>query len=174
MTPIPIEPEVQSPPVAFVRARARPVPEVPRVHLSHQGDYRFVVSFGAEEVPDLMTDEPSPLGTGAGPTPVLLLAAAVGNCLASSLKFCMSRARLELLDLSAEVATKLIRDEHGRLRVERMDVRMVPTVTPAVQQQMGRCLETFESYCIVAETVRKAIPVCVDITPRIAAGGPLA
>jgi uncharacterized OsmC-like protein len=148
------------------RSAARPIPTVPRVHLAQQDGYRFVVSFGAEETPSILTDEPSPLGTGAGPTPVLLLAAAVGNCLASSLRFCMNKAKLELKDLSVEVATKLTRDEEQHLRVERIDVRMIPSVTLDVQRRMARCLELFESYCIVTESIRGSVNVRVDVVPR--------
>ena len=54
------------------------------VSLQQKQDYQFEVSFGGY-VPPLLADEPAPMGSGLGPSPVQLLAAAVGNCLADSL-----------------------------------------------------------------------------------------
>ena len=57
-----------------------------RVELSQRNDYRFDIAFG-NDVPLLTSDEPAPLGTGLGPSPVQMLCAAVGNCLSDSLLF---------------------------------------------------------------------------------------
>ena len=51
-----------------------------QVSLVQQHDYRFDIQFGGA-IPVLTGDEPAPLGTGLGPSPVQLLSAAVGNCL---------------------------------------------------------------------------------------------
>lgn len=56
------------------------------VHLQQQTDYRFNIQFD-EGIPPLTSDEPAPLGTGTGPSPVQMLCAAVGNCLSDSLLF---------------------------------------------------------------------------------------
>ena len=56
------------------------------VILKQQQDYRFEVIFD-EHMPVLISDEPAPLGTGTGPSPVQMLCAAVGNCLSDSLLF---------------------------------------------------------------------------------------
>ena len=64
--------------------------ELVRVELSQQQDYRFAVNFGGT-VPELVADEPAPLGSGAGPSPVQLLAASVGNCLSDSLLFALRK-----------------------------------------------------------------------------------
>ena len=60
----------------------------PRVLLRQQQDFQFEIDFG-EGKPRLLGDEGPPLGQGAGPTPVQLLAAAVGNCMADSLLFAL-------------------------------------------------------------------------------------
>ena len=57
-----------------------------QIELVQQHDYRFDVHFGGH-MPMVTTDEPAPLGTGLGPSPVQLLCAAVGNCLSDSLLF---------------------------------------------------------------------------------------
>ena len=61
-----------------------------RITLRQQQDYQFQVDFG-EGIPSLLADEPAPLGTGQGPSPVQLLAAAVGNCLSDSLLFALRK-----------------------------------------------------------------------------------
>jgi hypothetical protein len=48
------------------------------VQLHQKRDYQFEVRFGSG-IPDILGDEPAPLGSGLGPSPVQLLAAAVGN-----------------------------------------------------------------------------------------------
>jgi hypothetical protein len=60
-------------------------PEV-SVTITRQDKYRFLVDFGPAIAPTL-ADEPPPLGDGAGPSPTQLLAAAIANCLSSSLLF---------------------------------------------------------------------------------------
>ena len=58
------------------------------IRLTQRQDYQFDTRFG-DTVPDLVADEPAPLGHGLGPSPVQLLCAAVGNCLSASLLFSM-------------------------------------------------------------------------------------
>ena len=53
------------------------------VSLYQQQDYRFRVIFD-ERMPVLLSDEPAPLGTGLGPSPLQMLCAAVGNCLSET------------------------------------------------------------------------------------------
>jgi hypothetical protein len=43
-------------------------------------DYEFRVRFDGTPIPDLITDETSPLGEDKGPNPSRLLAAGVANC----------------------------------------------------------------------------------------------
>ncbi|MDP2899690.1 MAG: OsmC family peroxiredoxin, partial [Candidatus Bathyarchaeota archaeon] len=59
------------------------------VELERIQDYSFRVDFGGEGFKELVTDEKPPVGEGSGPDPSMLLAAAMGNCLSSSLLFCL-------------------------------------------------------------------------------------
>src|SRR5437870_143467 len=65
-------------------------------HVQLVDGYRFTATFpevaGAEPI---TLDEAAPLGTGAGPTPAGLLAAAIGGCLSASLTLCLNKAHLD-------------------------------------------------------------------------------
>jgi organic hydroperoxide reductase OsmC/OhrA len=133
------------------------------ITLDWQRGYQFAVDFEQAGVAALLTDEPPPLGEGAGPNPARMLAAAVGNCMSASLKFCLDRSRIEVLDMKARVEGTLVRNERGRLRIESLRVRLEPVVAPGDRERMGRCLEMFEDFCIVGQSVRAGIDVSVDV-----------
>jgi uncharacterized OsmC-like protein len=63
------------------------------VSIAQHADFRFALGF-APAAPTVLTDEAPPLGSGGGPTPVQLLAASVGNCLAASLLFALRKFKL--------------------------------------------------------------------------------
>lgn len=131
-----------------------------------KGGYEFSVDFQQPGVPPLFTDEPSPLGTGGGPNPARLLAAAVGNCMSASSKYCPDRAHIKVLDLDVRVEGSIVRNEQGRLRVGWLQVHLQPTLPEADLERIGRCLEIFEDFCIVGQGVRQGIDVRVQVDPR--------
>ncbi len=127
--------------------------------------YRFLVDFDQEAVPALVLDEPAPLGAGSGPNASRLLAAAAGNCLSASLLFCLRRARIEVHDLRTSVTGTLVRNDSGRLRIGRIEVKLAPTVDAEEQARMQRCLELFEDFCVVTQSVREGVEVSVEVEP---------
>ena len=60
------------------------------ITLRQVADYQFDVTFD-ETWPVVRSDEPVPLGKGAGPTPQHFLLAAVANCLSASLNFAIAK-----------------------------------------------------------------------------------
>ncbi|HXG02905.1 MAG TPA: OsmC family protein [Candidatus Binatia bacterium] len=132
--------------------------------------YEFVADFHQAGVAPLVMDEPPPLGDGRGPSAARVLAAAVGNCLAASALHCLRKARVEVRGLRADVHGRLVRNEQGRLRVGRIAVTIRPEVAPADHDRMARCLELFEDFCVVTQSVRSGIDVKVDVKPRPAGG----
>ena len=135
------------------------------VTLTWQQGYAFSVDFENDDIPELRTDEPAPLGEGAGPNPARLLAAAVGNCLSASLKFCLERARLDVHDLRTRVQGTMVRNERGRMRIASLRVRLEPTLEAKHLDRIGRCLEVFEDFCIVGQSVRQGIDLTVEVEP---------
>lgn len=143
------------------------------ITLDWRGGYGFEVDFENAAIPSLLTDEPPPLGEGAGPNPARLLAAAVGNCMSASLKYCLDRSRVELLDLKTHVEGTMVRNERGRLRIGELRVRLEPTLADGDAERMGRCLELFEDFCIVGQSVKEGIPLAVAVEPLPAPEAPL-
>lgn len=127
--------------------------------------YRFMVDFDQDGVPPLLVDEPEPLGEGAGPSAARLLAAAVGNCLSASALYCLRRARIDVYGMHTRVEASLGRNEAGRLRVKAVRVRIEPVVEDSQRARMRRCLELFEDFCVVTQSVRQGIDVDVAVAP---------
>jgi organic hydroperoxide reductase OsmC/OhrA len=149
--------------------------EAATVSLDLEEGYRFHVDLGQGFAP-LVMDEPAPLGGGSGPNASRLLGAAVGNCLSASLLYCLRRARIEVEGLRTDVTVSPRRNEEGRLRIGSIRVELHPRVAPGAEGRMSRCLELFESFCVVTGGVREGIEVDVAVDPdsRDTAGEPTA
>lgn len=135
------------------------------VEVERKEDFVFTVDFGRDDWPTLTVDEPAPLGQDRGPNATRLLAAAVGNCLSASLLFCLRRGDFEPESVKATVRGSLVRNHENRLRVEELNVRLDVDTEGADPKRVGRCLEVFEDYCVVTESVRRGIDVLVEVHP---------
>ncbi len=133
------------------------------IKLTLEDKYRMTVDFGMDGVPDLLVDEPEPLGDGAGPNASRVLAAAVGNCLSASLMFCLGKSRVEVQDVETEVHVKTKRNENGRWRIAHVQARIRPTIADGERKRIERCLGLFEDFCIVTASVRDGIDVEVEV-----------
>jgi uncharacterized OsmC-like protein len=125
--------------------------------------YKFKVEFDSEGIADLIVDEPKPMGENSGPNPTRLLSAAVGNCLNSSLLFCLSKARINVKNLETTVKATQERNEEGLLRIRKLEVEMYLDVDEQDRTRITRCLDIFENYCTVTQSVRKGIEVTVNV-----------
>lgn len=132
------------------------------VTLDRIEDYRFRTDFGGG-LPELVLDEPPPLGANRGPNPARLLAAAVGDCLSASLVFCLSKSRVDVAGLRTRVTGTYRRNERNRLRIGRLEVVLEIDVPGADPGKLGRCLEGFEDFCVVTASVRQGIEVAVRV-----------
>jgi uncharacterized OsmC-like protein len=138
------------------------VEETIRVELTQQQDYRFAVRFGGA-VPDLLADEPAPLGGGTGPSPVQLLAAAVGNCLSDSLLFALRKFKQKPEPITCSVEAGVGRNAEGRLRVLTIKAVLTLGVAGASLEHLDRVLAQFESFCTVTQSVGEGIAVSVEV-----------
>ena len=132
--------------------------EAIHVRLTQVQDYQFNIEFGGA-VPVLVCDEPAPLGAGIGPSPVQLLAAAVGNCLSDSLLFALRKFKQAPEPIRCDIYPEVGRNDQRRLRV--LKIRAVLTLgEPAASlTNLQRVLDTFETYCTVTQSVGQGIAV---------------
>lgn len=136
--------------------------ELVRVELTQQENFRFAVRFGGT-VPELVADEPAPLGTGAGPSPVQLLAASVGNCLADSLLFALRKYKQKPEPISCTVEADVGRNDQGRLRVQAIKAVITLGVAGPTLEHLDRALSQFESFCTVTQSVGQGIVITVEV-----------
>lgn len=133
-----------------------------RVDLSQRTDYLFDIKF-ADGMPVLTSDEPAPLGTGLGPSPLQLLCAAVGNCLSDSLLFAFRKFRQIPEPIQCAVTAEVGRNEDKRLRVLRMNAQIRMGVPASTLSQLDHVLGQFEEFCTVTQSVRQGIPILVEV-----------
>lgn len=132
------------------------------VQLVQRQDYQFEMQFGGA-APAWLADEPPPLGQGAGPSPVQLLAASVGNCLSDSLLFALRKFKQAPEPIRCEVRAEVGRNTEGRLRVLGIQAVLRLGVPAASLQHLERVLAPFESFCTVTQSVGAGIPVTVQV-----------
>jgi len=133
-----------------------------QITLRQQQDYCFHVDFG-DGIAVLQADEPAPLGSGQGPSPVQLLAAAVGNCLSDSLLFALRKFKQAPEPIRCDVYPEVGRNDQARLRVLRIKAVLTLGVPAASLTNLQRVLNTFEAYCTVTQSVGQGIPVSIEV-----------
>ncbi len=133
------------------------------VRVEQTNGYEFRVRFDKEQFAEIHMDEPPPLGHDTAPNAARVLAAAIGNCLSASLVFCMSKAKVPIEGVSADVNVEIVRTETRRLRIGKIDVTL-HTSLPDDHPGLSGCLATFEDFCIVTQSVRRGIEVEVHVT----------
>lgn len=133
-----------------------------QVQLVQKQDYQFEIHFGGD-VPALVGDESAPLGAGQGPSPVQLLAAAVGNCLSDSLLFALRKFKQAPEPIRCEVHAEVGRNPEGRMRVLQIRAALTLGVPAATLQHVDRVLDQFEAFCTVTQSVAQGIAVAVEV-----------
>lgn len=130
--------------------------------LEQQEDFAFLIRFD-DDIPELLTDEPEPLGKGAGPNPSRMLAASVANCLCASLLFALRKFKNQPGKITAVVTTTMARNEDKRLRVGEVSVAIELGSAADTLTNLDRVLAQFEEFCVVTQSVRSGFPVAVTV-----------
>ena len=139
-------------------------PNLFSVELEQQEGFEFRVRFDWPGVAELMLDEPEPLGRRAGPNAARLVAAAVANCLSASLVFCLrSKFKQNPGPVRAMASGRLERNERGHYRIAGIDVTLSMAEKFGDMAHQERCLEQFEDFCMVTQSIRAGIPVSVSV-----------
>jgi len=133
-----------------------------QVHLQQKQDYQFDIHFGGSILP-ILGDEPTPLGSGLGPSPVQLLAAAVGNCLSDSLLFALRKFKQAPEPIRCDVQADVGRNAEGRMRVLGIKAVLTLGVPAASLAHLDRVLAQFEAYCTVTQSVGQGIAISTEV-----------
>jgi organic hydroperoxide reductase OsmC/OhrA len=133
-------------------------------------DYEFKVRFDKPQFPEYRLDEPPPIGHDAAPNAARVLSAAIGNCLSASLLFCARKAKIQPGPIQTVVRTQIVRNGRGRLRIGKIEVRIDPRIPEADKQKALRCMDLFEDYCVVTQSVREGLDVQVAVEGMERAG----
>lgn len=132
------------------------------VSLTQVRDYQFTADF-ADGTPSIVTDEPAPLGSGMGPSPVQLLVTAVGNCLTDSLQFALRKFKQNAEPLHTEMQAVVGRNSEGRLRVLEIEACIQLGVPATNIEHLDRILGQFENFCTVTQTIAQSVPVKLHV-----------
>jgi uncharacterized OsmC-like protein len=132
------------------------------ITVTQQSSYQFLVDFGAG-LPQVLADEPAPLGAGAGPSPSHMLLAAVANCLSSSLFFALQKFKQDAGGITTTATARIDRNEENRLRVLDIAVTIRLGKGGAEIVHLDRILEQFEPFCTVSQSVRHGIPIAIAV-----------
>ena len=138
--------------------------EEPRFSMTmeHVQGFEFKVKFDWSGADELLLDEPDPLGGERGPNASRLIGAAAGNCLSASLLFCLGKAKVDVTGMKTVIEGRMERNEQKRMRIGGLAVK-IELDTPADKSKLDRCLNLFEDYCVVTQSVREGIPVEVEV-----------
>jgi len=132
------------------------------ITVTQQSNYQFLVDFGAA-IPQLLADEPKPLGAGEGPSPSHLLLSAAANCLSSSLYFALQKFKQDAGGITTTATARIDRNEENRLRVLDIAVTIRLGKDGADIDHLDRVLSQFEAFCTVSQSVRHGIPISVAV-----------
>ena len=133
------------------------------VTITQKENYQFLVDFGAA-MPNLLADEPAPLGKGEGPAPTHMLAAAVANCLSASLLFSLRKFKQDAGGITTTATCVVDRNADNRLRVVRIDVAIQLGRSGAELEHLDRILGQFEAFCTVTQSIQSGVPVEIAVT----------
>lgn len=134
------------------------------IRLKMEKDMIFKCDLGIKDKDCFIDELHDEVDDMIGPNPTMLLGSAVLGCLSSSLIFCIGKKKMSLDDLEAQAEIKGKRNEKGYLRVTEINVKLIPkTNDKDVQRRLQSCLKIFENFCTVTQSVRKGIPVNVDV-----------
>lgn len=133
------------------------------ITVEQEQDYVFRIQFDDTAAPDLLSDEPEPLGGGQGPNPSRLLTAAVANCMSASLLFALRKFKNQPGKLVTKAKATMGRNEAGRLRVAKIDATIHLPESAASYEHLDRILAQFEQFCVVTESVRSGVEVNVSV-----------
>lgn len=137
--------------------------ETVSVTITQKNNYQFLVDFGAA-IPDLLVDEPAPMGEGMGPEPAQMLLTAAANCLSASLLFSLKKYGQDAGGITTTATCTMGRNAGNRLRVTHIDVAIQFAQDAGSIAHLDRVLGQFEEFCTVSQSIQAGVPIKVGVT----------
>lgn len=137
--------------------------ETVSITITQKNNYQFLVDFG-DAVPDLLVDEPVPMGEGLGPAPTHMLLTAAANCLSASLLFSLKKYGQDAGGITTTATCTVDRNASNRLRVMQIDVMIQFAQEGDSIKHLDRVLGQFEEFCTVSQSIQAGIPIKVGVT----------
>ena len=129
-------------------------------------NFEFKVDF--DEYGYIITDEPPPLGNGEGPNPARLVGAAVANCLCASLLFALKKKKQWLPSMRADILGEIAKVE-GFWRIVKINVEIQADTAAVDPEILNTAVQQFENFCIVTQSIRRGIPIHVELKNKTGA-----
>ena len=132
-------------------------------------DWTGNISFSAScrEFTNITIDEPPDHGENKGPTPAEYLGIGIGSCLGVSLAYSCQKCDLaiEKLTVGVDLTLEDVEEEGASLqRVTGAAAEIeIQLVNPEDKEILEMCLQSFEKYCVVTQSVMLGIPVTVNV-----------
>lgn len=136
--------------------------ETVSITITQKNNYQFLVDFG-DAVPDLLVDEPAPMGEGLGPAPAHMLLTAAANCLSASLLFSLKKYGQDAGGITTTATCTIDRNASNRLRVTQIDVMIQFAQEGDNIKHLERVLGQFEEFCTVSQSIQAGIPIKVGV-----------
>ncbi|MFX1419013.1 MAG: OsmC family protein [Promethearchaeota archaeon] len=125
----------------------------------------FKCDLGQIQMNDLFIDEQHKKSADKiGPNPAKLLALSVLGCLAASFTFCLQKKNFSLSNLDGKAIIISKRNEKGYWRLKKIDIILNPKIdNHELRKRVDQCINFFEQYCIISESIRNGIDIDVKI-----------
>lgn len=136
--------------------------ETVSITITQKNNYQFLVDFG-DAVPDLLVDEPVPMGEGLGPAPAHMLLTAAANCLSASLLFSLKKYGQDVGGITTTATCTVDRNASNRLRIMQIDVMIQFAQEGDSIKHLDRVLGQFEEFCTVSQSIQAGIPIKVGV-----------
>ncbi|MGV9173528.1 MAG: OsmC family protein [Promethearchaeia archaeon] len=137
-----------------------------KVYLNHSENLHFIGS--AREFSNIHMDEPESFhGTNKGPSPVEYFLLGIGGCMASTFVFCCQKNEIEIHDISITIDGQLTHreDRENLLQFQKIEgyIMFIPKHGEQNKQAIKQCINDFQKYCVVSNSLRQGIPLSVNV-----------
>jgi uncharacterized OsmC-like protein len=117
----------------------------------------------------LKLDEPADFnGTDMGPSPAEYFATSIGGCLGTSFAYCLKNMEVPAKAIKISVNLDMHHSGENRnspLRITGVSAAIdVTLVNPDDEEILDLCIESFNKYCVVSQSIMAGVPIDVKIS----------